>query len=122
MIALVSVIFIVFVVVVVIVDDGGAVQNTIINLNEIALAYDFAREIDKTRWKKRKMEKGNVPRQCATHLESLAIETRARSPFDPAESVTQKISFRTLAPFTRDRKKILVPSSSLRTADADSRH
>lgn len=45
MIALVSVIFIVFfVVVVVVVDDGGAVQNTIINLNEIALAYDFARD------------------------------------------------------------------------------
>lgn len=45
MIALVSVIFIVifivFFIVVVIMDDGGAVQNTIINLNKIA--YDFAR-------------------------------------------------------------------------------
>lgn len=45
MIAFVSVIFFV-VVVVVIVDDGGggAAQNTIINLNEIAFAYDFTRD------------------------------------------------------------------------------
>lgn len=77
--------------------------------------------IDKTKWKKGERERKRIAANVPRHSESLAIETRLVLLLDPAESVRQKINFRSLA-FARDGKKIPVPCSSLRSTDADPCH